>query len=84
MIKTMMIDRRLINMAPDSKKYIALNVALQWCGLTANIMMMTAIAGMLAALFMSSTFYAFFGKNMTFRPTGRTSCHFTPSVIACA
>ncbi|MFR2457657.1 MAG: ABC transporter transmembrane domain-containing protein, partial [Christensenellales bacterium] len=50
----MMIDRRLINMAPDSKKYIALNVALQWCGLTANIMMMTAIAGMLAALFMQS------------------------------
>ena len=50
----MMIDRRLINMAPDSKKYIALNVALQWCGLIANIMMMTAIAGMLAALFMQS------------------------------
>ena len=53
MIKTMMIDRRLINMAPDSKKYIALNVALQWCGLTANIMMMTAIAGMLAAIALS-------------------------------
>ena len=32
---------------------------------------------------LSSTFYAFFGKNMTFRPTGRTSCPFTPSVIAC-
>ena len=56
----MMIDRRLINMAPDSKKYIALNVALQWCGLTANIMMMSAIAGMLAALFMQSVYMMMF------------------------
>ena len=56
----MMIDRRLINIAPDSKKYIALNVALQWCGLIANIMMMTAIAGMLAALFMQSAYMMMF------------------------
>lgn len=46
-----MIDKRLIGMVSESKKYIAGNVALQWCSLCANIAMMTAITGLLAALF---------------------------------
>ena len=47
----MMINKRLIGTVPDSKKYIAGNVALQWCALTANIAMMTAVTQLLAALF---------------------------------
>ena len=46
-----MINKRLIGMVGQSKKYIAGNVALQWCSLAANIAMMTAITGLLAALF---------------------------------
>lgn len=45
-----MINKRLIGMVSQSKKYIAGNVALQWCVLAANIVMMTAITGLLAAL----------------------------------
>lgn len=47
----MMINKRLIGTVPDSKKYIAGNVALQWCALAANIAMMTAVTRLLAALF---------------------------------
>lgn len=47
----MMIDKRLTGTVSESKKYIAGNVALQWCSLCANIAMMTAITGLLAALF---------------------------------
>lgn len=43
----MMIDKRLIGTVPESKKYIAANVLLQWLSLAANIAMMTAIAHML-------------------------------------
>lgn len=46
-----MINKRLIGTVGQSKKYIAGNVALQWCSLCANIAMMTAITGLLAALF---------------------------------
>lgn len=46
-----MINKRLIGTVGQSKKYIAGNVALQWCSLAANIAMMTAITGLLAALF---------------------------------
>ena len=46
-----MINKRLIGMVSQSKKYVAGNVALQWCSLCANIAMMTAITGLLAALF---------------------------------
>jgi len=46
----MMINRRLIGTVSESKKYIAGNVLLQWCSLAANIAMMTAITGLLAAL----------------------------------
>ncbi len=47
----MMINKRLIGTVPDSKKYIAGNVALQWCALAANIAMMAAVTRLLAALF---------------------------------
>ena len=47
----MMINKRLIGTVPESKKYVAGNVALQWCSLAANIGMMSAIAGLLASLF---------------------------------
>ena len=46
----MMINKRLIGAVPESKKYIAGNVALQWCSLLANIVMMSAVTALLAAL----------------------------------
>ena len=49
-----MIKKRLLNMVPESKRYIALNVLFQWVSLIANIVMMTAITGLLASLFLST------------------------------
>ena len=46
----MMINKRLIGTVSESKKYIAGNVALQWCSLAANIAMMTAITSLLGSL----------------------------------
>ena len=46
----MMIDKRLIGTVPESRKYIAANVALQWCGLVANVAMMISVASLLASL----------------------------------
>lgn len=46
-----MIDKRLVEMVPDSKKYIAGNVVLMWCSLVANIVMMSGIALLLQKLF---------------------------------
>ena len=46
-----MMNKRLIDFVPESRKYIAGNVALQWVSLLANIGMMTAITQLLAALF---------------------------------
>ena len=46
----MMINKRLIGTVSESKKYVAGNVVCQWCSLAANIIMMTAITGLLAAL----------------------------------
>ena len=46
-----MIKLRLLNMVPESKKYITANVLLQWLSLFANIAMMTAITTLLAALY---------------------------------
>ena len=40
---SMMINKRLIGTVSESKKYIAGNVALQWCALAANIAMIGAI-----------------------------------------
>lgn len=45
-----MIDKRLIGTVPESKKYIAANVTLQWCGLVANVAMMISVASLLASL----------------------------------
>ena len=50
----MMINKRLIGAVPESKKYIAGNVALQWCSLCANIAMMSVVTALLAALFVGS------------------------------
>ena len=47
----MMIDKRLIGTVSESKKYIAGNVICQWISLVANIVMMTAITSLLAAMF---------------------------------
>lgn len=44
-----MIDKRLIGTVPESKKYIAANVTLQWCGLVANVAMMMSVASLLAS-----------------------------------
>lgn len=46
-----MMNKRLIDFVPESRKYIAGNIALQWVSLLANIGMMTAITQLLAALF---------------------------------
>ncbi len=46
----MMINKRLIGTVSESKKFIAGNVALQWCSLAANMVLMTGIASLLAAL----------------------------------
>ncbi len=50
----MMIDKRLVGMVPDSKKYIAGNVVLMWCSLVANIVMMSGIALLLQILFLKT------------------------------
>ena len=50
----MMINKRLIGTVSESKKYVAENVAFQWCSLAANIAMMTAVTSLLAALYEGS------------------------------
>ena len=50
-IADMMINKRLIGMVPESKKYIAGNVACQWVSLAANITMMASITSLLEKLF---------------------------------
>lgn len=46
----MMINKRLIGTVKESKKYVALNVAIQWCSLAANVVMMAAISVLLASM----------------------------------
>lgn len=46
-----MINKRLIGMISESKKYIVGNVVLQWCSLIGNIIMMATITGLLGGLF---------------------------------
>ncbi len=46
----MMINKRLIGMVEESKKYIAGNVGFQWCSLGANIVLMFCVTDLLAAL----------------------------------
>lgn len=47
----MMINKRLIGTVRESKKFIAGNVALQWCALAANIAMIGAICRLLERLY---------------------------------
>ena len=57
-----MINKRLIGIVPESRKYIAGNVALQWLSLVANMVLMTAIATLLSALYIyRETSALFFG-----------------------
>ena len=46
----MMINKRLIGMVSESKKYVAAGVAFQWVSLAANILLTGAICRLLAAL----------------------------------
>lgn len=46
----MMINKRLIGIVPESKKYIARNVFFQWVSLLANVIMMIAITSLLGKL----------------------------------
>ena len=48
-----MIKKRLVQVVPDSKKYIAGNVAFQWIALISNIVFMTAITSFIASLVVS-------------------------------
>ena len=45
-----MIKTRLLGLVPESKKYIAANVLLQWLGLCSNVVMIFTIAGLLDGL----------------------------------
>lgn len=47
----MMINKRLISMVSESKKYVAGNVVMQWCNLAANIVIMTNISGLLQKMY---------------------------------
>ena len=51
----MMINKRLIGTVPESRKYVAGNIALQWLSLLANIALLTAITALLAALALGET-----------------------------
>lgn len=46
----MMINKQLIGTVPQSKRFIAWNVVLQWVSLLANILMIFSFAGLLEAL----------------------------------
>lgn len=47
----MMINRRLIGMVSESKKYVAGNVCMQWCSLIANVVIMAEVSGLLQKLY---------------------------------
>lgn len=51
----MMMNKRLISVVSENKKYIAGNVVLQWCSLVANIVMMATITSLLGGLFRRTT-----------------------------
>ena len=60
----MMMNKRLIGMVPESRKYVAACVAVQWGNLLVNIAAMTAVARALAALY---------AKTLTARDAGLTA-----------
>ena len=45
-----MLKKRLLEIVPESKKYIAMNVLFQWLGMCCNIVMMYTIAQILSSL----------------------------------
>lgn len=47
----MMIDKRLIGMVSESKKYVAGNVLMQWISLAANVVLMMSITRFFASLY---------------------------------
>lgn len=47
-----MINKRLIHLVPESKKYIFANVVIQWIGLIANIYMIVQISRLVQQVFM--------------------------------
>lgn len=47
----MIINKRLIGTVSESKKYITGNVVAQWCSLAANIVMMSGITALFAAVY---------------------------------
>ncbi len=61
----MMMNKRLIAMVGESKKYIAGNVIFQWLGMLANILMMYSITGFLGTLLPDS------GREATFTRTSK-------------
>lgn len=46
-----MINKRLIGMVSESKKYVIGNVIMQWCNLIANIVLMFTITGLLQKVY---------------------------------
>lgn len=48
----MMINKRLIGTVSESRKYIAGNVALQWCSLSANIGMISSVCQLLQKVYL--------------------------------
>lgn len=47
----MMIDRRLVRLVPESRRYTALGVGFQWIALVANICLVTAVCRLLGRIF---------------------------------
>ena len=47
----MMMNKRLIGMVPESRRYVAASVGIQWAGLLVNIAAMSAVAQALGALY---------------------------------
>ena len=50
----MMINKRLIGTVRGSRRYVAGNVALQWCALAANIAMIGAVCRLLNRLYLET------------------------------
>lgn len=57
----MMINKRLIHMVEDSKKYVAGNVVIQWCNLAANVIAMTSIAVLLQKMYEGQALFRDYG-----------------------
>ena len=47
----MMINGRLVGLVPESKRYVALSVGLQWVALVANVCLITAVCRLLGHVY---------------------------------